>query len=145
MSDKVLGGLLRRKLYFDGPVISDAMDMKAIADHFGFDESVVRAARAGVDLLMLCHSHEQQNRAIDLLVKAVESGELSRERLDEASRRLDALYARYVQPPMGGPLPDFIGSAPHRAVAERVLELSDPASQAGGLDPTAPTDRGYRA
>jgi beta-N-acetylhexosaminidase len=145
MSAKVLDGLLRKKLGFGGPVISDAMDMKAIAEHFGFDESVVRAARAGVDLLMLCHSHEQQNRAIDVLVKAVERGELSRERLDEANRRLDALYARYVKPPTRGPLPAFIGSEAHRAVSARVLELSDPASQVGGLDPTAPTDRGYRA
>jgi beta-N-acetylhexosaminidase len=145
MSQKVLDGLLRGKLGFDGPVISDAMDMKAIADHFGFDDAVVQAAAAGVDLLMLCHSHEQQNRAIDLLVKAAESDQLPRERLEQAGRRLDALYGRYVKPATRGALPPLIGSEMHRAVADQVLRRSDAASQAGGLDPTAPTDRGYRS
>jgi beta-N-acetylhexosaminidase len=136
LSEPVLNGLLRKRLMHDGVIISDAMDMKAIADHFGFDEAIVRGARAGIDLFMLCHSHEQQYRAIEVLVKAMESGELSRERVAEAGERLDRLFAKFVKPPTRGPLPSSIGSPEHQAVVQRVIELSDPASLAVTNDPT---------
>ena len=76
--------------------------------------------KAGIDLFMLCHSHEQQYRAIEVLVKAMESGELAKERVAEAGERLDRLFAKYVKPPTRGPLPSFIGSPEHRAIAQRV-------------------------
>ncbi|MGB7159041.1 MAG: beta-N-acetylhexosaminidase [Tepidisphaeraceae bacterium] len=138
LSPLVLDGLLRKRLMYDGVIISDAMDMKAIADHFGFDDAIVRGARAGIDLFMLCHSHEQQYRAIEVLVKAIESGDLAKGRLEQAGERLDRLFAKYVKPPTRGPLPAFIGSAEHRTVAQRVIELSDPAAQAMSHDPTEP-------
>ena len=138
LSEPVLNGLLRKRLMYDGVIISDAMDMKAIADHFGFDDAIVLGARAGIDLFMLCHSHEQQYRAIEVLAKAMENGELSKQRVAEAGERLDRLFAKFVKPPTRGKLPDFIGSAEHRAVAQRVIELSDPASHAVAHDPTEP-------
>ncbi len=78
MSHAVLDGLLRKQLGFDGLIISDAMDMKAIAEHFGFADGIVRGAKAGIDFFMCCHSHAEQHQAIELLVKAVESGELAK-------------------------------------------------------------------
>lgn len=138
LSEPVLNGLLRKRLMYDGVIISDAMDMKAITDHFGFDDAIVRGARAGIDLFMLCHSHEQQYRAIEVLVKAMENGELSRQRVTEAGDRLDRLFAKFVQPPTRGALPAFIGSPEHQAVAQRIIELSDPASHAVAHDPTEP-------
>ena len=138
LSEPVLNGLLRKRLMYDGVIISDAMDMKAIADHFGFDDAIVLGARAGIDLFMLCHSHEQQYRAIEVLTQAMENGELSKERVAEAGERLDRLFAKFVKPATRGKLPDFIGSAEHRAVARRVIELSDPASHAVAHDPTEP-------
>jgi beta-N-acetylhexosaminidase len=77
LSETVLNGLLRKKLGYTGVVMSDDMQMKAIADHYGFDEAVVRGAAAGVDLFWVCHSAELQNRAIDCLIRAVERGDLS--------------------------------------------------------------------
>jgi beta-N-acetylhexosaminidase len=138
LSRPVLDGLLRKQLGFAGPIVSDAMEMKAIADHFGFADAIVRGADAGIDLFMVCHSAAQQNEAIDALVHAVERGDLSRERLDDAGRRLDALFARYVKPPRRGPLPERIGSAEHRAVAHRVTQRVDAAALAVGHDPTEP-------
>src|SRR6188768_634478 len=81
LSEPVMNGLLRKKLGFDRVAMSDDMQMKAIADHYGFDDAIVRGARVGVDLFWVCHSAELQNRAIDVLVRAVESGELSQSRL----------------------------------------------------------------
>lgn len=138
LSEPVLDGLLRKRLMYDGVIISDAMDMKAITDHFGFDDAIIRGTRAGIDLFMLCHSHEQQYRAIEVIVKAVEGGELPERRVFEAGERLDRLFAKYVKPPTRGALPAFIGSPEHQAVAQRVIELSDPASHAVAHDPTEP-------
>jgi beta-N-acetylhexosaminidase len=138
LSEAVLGGLLRKRLMYHGVIISDAMDMKAIADHYGFDDAIVRGARAGIDLFMLCHSHEQQRRAIEVIVKAVERHDLPVERVAEAGERLDRLCAKFVKPPTRGPLPPFIGSEEHRAVARRVIDLSDPTSHAVAFDPTEP-------
>jgi beta-N-acetylhexosaminidase len=138
MSRAVLDGLLRRRLGFEGLIVSDAMEMKAIADHFGFADAVVRGAAAGIDLFMVCHSAAQQNEAIDVLVKAVERGEVPRERIDDAGRRLDAVFARYVRAPRRGPLPAYVGSPEHRAVADRVTERVDAATLAVSHDPTEP-------
>jgi beta-N-acetylhexosaminidase len=98
MSAPVLDGLLREEFGFDGVIISDDLEMKAIADHYGVADAIVRGANAGVDLFLVCHTLEQQNLAIESLVKAVQSGDVKRERIEEAGRRIDTLMTRYCEP-----------------------------------------------
>jgi beta-N-acetylhexosaminidase len=124
MSKTILGGILRKKLGFDGLVVSDDMQMKAIADHYGFDDAVVRAVVAGVDLLWICHTTELQARAIEVIIKAVENGELSHRRLEEAARRQDAVFARFVKPASATANLGVIGCAEHQAVADRIKQLA---------------------
>ncbi|HLL87868.1 MAG TPA: beta-N-acetylhexosaminidase, partial [Tepidisphaeraceae bacterium] len=52
MSRPALDGILRDDMRFDGVVVSDDLEMKAIAEHFGLEEAVVRGANAGVDLFL---------------------------------------------------------------------------------------------
>ena len=146
MSATILDGLLRQRLAFDGLVMSDDMQMKAIADHFGFDDSIVRAAAAGVDLFWICHSVELQNRAIEVLTKAVEQGALARARLEQACRRVDAVFARYVKPSSPEPQMKWIGAPEHRAVAEEILRRAGESPGAEeGEDPTERFVRTQRA
>jgi beta-N-acetylhexosaminidase len=145
LSTKIITGLLRNRLGFDGYVMSDDMQMKAIADHFGFDEAVVMAINAGVDLLWICHSVELQNRAIDVLIKAGESGAISRERFDQSSRRLDAMMSKYVQPAAQAPRLDIIGSDEHRAIASRIEQLAGASAAPEAEDPTEKFVRQQRA
>ena len=56
---------------FSGVVFSDALEMKAIADHFSIQEVVLKGANAGIDLLAICENPDLQNRAIDALTSAV--------------------------------------------------------------------------
>ncbi|MBU8898928.1 beta-N-acetylhexosaminidase [Corallococcus sp. H22C18031201] len=128
MSTRVLEGLLRRELGFDGVLVSDDLEMKAIADHYSVEEATVQGTLAGVDLFLVCHKADVQRRAIEALVKAVESGRVPRSRLAEAHRRLDALVARFVRPPEDRLAQ--LGSAEHRALAEGL------ASVVTGRDPT---------
>jgi beta-N-acetylhexosaminidase len=137
MSRPALDGILRDRMGFDGVVISDDLEMKAIAEHYSLEETVIRGANAGVDLFLVCHHAEVQHRAIDLLAAAVERGDVPLARIEEAGRRVDALVARYVKPAAEGPLPVLVGCPEHRAVADRVRAVATEAvARAGGKDPT---------
>ena len=128
MSRTVLQGLLREELAFDGVLISDDLEMKAIADHFSVEEAAVQGAIAGVDLFLVCHHAEVQRRAIEALVRAVEQGRLSEMRIDEANRRIERLAARFFRP-VGDELA-WIGGDEHRALSHGLAEAVQ------GRDPT---------
>ena len=123
--------LLREECGYDGCVISDDLEMKAVAEHFPLEETVPAALAAGVDSLLVCHQAALQHRAIDLARAAVESGRVSRERLAEARRRMGALLR------WAGPAPDprrareHLRREDHLALAARIPAL------ATGRDPTA--------
>lgn len=99
MSEKVLEPILREELGFEGLVVSDDLEMKAIADHYSVEEATVRGVLAGVDLFLVCHHAPVQRRAIEALVHAVETGRVSRQRMARAHQRLDAFNARFCLAP----------------------------------------------
>ncbi|ABF88404.1 glycosyl hyrolase, family 3 [Myxococcus xanthus DK 1622] len=128
MSQRVLQGVLREELGFDGVLVSDDLEMKAIAGHYSVEEATVQGTLAGVDLFLVCHNADVQRRAIEALVKAVESGRVSRERIAQAHRRLDALSARFAHPAEDRLA--LLGSPEHHALAEGLV------STFTGRDPT---------
>lgn len=119
MSRPVLEGILRRELGFDGVIISDDLEMKAIADHFGLEEALVGGALAGVDMFLVCHSPDVKNRAIDLLTSAVRRGVVPEASIAAANQRIDALMRRFVRP--AGGLGDAPGCAEHQRLIETIL------------------------
>jgi beta-N-acetylhexosaminidase len=129
MSKPVLDGLLRKELGFDGVLVSDDVEMKAIAEHYKVEEAVVQGTLAGVDLFLVCHKVEVQRRAIDALVAAVRSGRVPESRIDEAHRRLDVFRQRFVRP--WEDRLATLGSKEHLALASG-LE----AGRVRGVDPT---------
>jgi len=98
MSSAVLQGLLRDELGFDGVIVSDDLEMKAIASHFPMPDAAADAVRAGCDLLLCCHTPSLQRSIIDALAQAIRDGSICRTQIDASHRRLAALAARYVQP-----------------------------------------------
>ncbi|MBX7115578.1 MAG: beta-N-acetylhexosaminidase [Myxococcaceae bacterium] len=129
MSPRVLQGLLREALKFDGVLVSDDLEMKAIADHFAIEEAIVAGAQAGVDLFLVCHHADVQRRALDALVKAVEKGTVSESHVVAANARLDKLAQRFVRP--AEQLVQRLASAEHQRMAQG-LE----ATAFAGVDPT---------
>ena len=97
MSPVVLRGILRDELGFDGVIVSDDLEMKAIAEHFEMPGAAVEAAKAGCDLLLCCHTPSLQCAIRDALAKAIRDGELSAERVAESERRRATLASRYVR------------------------------------------------
>ena len=89
-------GLLRSSLGFDGVVVSDALEMRAVSDPFGIPGAAVLAVAAGNDLLCLGRDvPEEGYLAVRAALRdAVRSGELPGARLEEAAARVAALRAR---------------------------------------------------
>jgi beta-N-acetylhexosaminidase len=139
MSETMMKGVVRDRMGFGGVVYSDDLEMKAIASHFDIAEVVSRCVRASVDVMCVCHTPELQNRAIDELVKAVERGEVTRETIDAANRRIDALAARYYRPAATGRVSDVVGCDAHRRVVDRINELAGGVTETAA-DPTAVMD-----
>lgn len=138
MSSAVLDGILRRRMGFDGVIVSDDLEMKAISANFDIEEVVVRGANAGVDLFAICHDPDLQNRAIDALTGAVRRGLVPASRVGESNRRVEALAARFVRPPAEVFDDDPLNSAEHRQIVARIERAG------GGGDPTAAVAAGPR-
>jgi len=122
--------LLRDDCAYDGCVISDDLEMKAVADHFPLEEAVPAALSAGVDALLACHRASVQHRAIDVAREAVESGRVTRERLFQARRRVTSLLAWASPPPDLRLVKTCLRTEAHLALAARIPPL------ASGRDPT---------
>lgn len=133
LSPLILHKLLRVEMHYEGVVFTDDMEMKAIANHFGFDDAVVRTVEAGADVVTICHSHSLQRRAIEVLVKAVESGRLPRSRIEESVARIDKLCANFVRGPERNDL-SVLDSPEHRSTVERISRINDAIHV--GADPT---------
>lgn len=96
MSRPVLN-ILREELRYEGVVVSDDLEMQAIADHYPIPEAALAAAVAGCDLLLVCHDHARQEAVIERLARAMCDGELPAERIVEAAARRVRLANRFVR------------------------------------------------
>ncbi|KKK05599.1 glycoside hydrolase family 3 protein [Micromonospora sp. HK10] len=96
LSPRILGGLLRDELGFQGVVVTDAVEMRAVADRYGFTGAAVRALAAGADAICVGGGRATEADAVELrdaIVAAVLAGELPEERLAEAAKRVGQLAA----------------------------------------------------
>ena len=151
LSPEVLTTLLRRDLGFGGLVVTDALVMEAIASRFGGGEAAVLALAAGADLVLM---PEDADQAIAAIVAAVETGRLSRERLEaSADRRRTALERVLMEPASDGRgetasagAPPGPGGAPTAAAASTGLfaawaSSSGQAQEVGAADSASPLGR----
>lgn len=88
LSKAVMTDLLRGELDFQGVAMTDGLEMHAITKYFPIGEAGVKALEAGCDLLMVCHTRDEQVQVREAVLKAVQDGKLSIERLDEAVGRV---------------------------------------------------------
>lgn len=95
LSEAILTGLLREELGFEGVIVSDAIGMAAILKQWPLPRACVLAIKAGCDTILLKADDESRSQCFFGIKQAVESGEISEERLDSAVRRL--LNMKYDQ------------------------------------------------
>lgn len=97
VSKILLTDVLRNEIGFDGLVISDGMEMKAITDTYGLGEGCVMALNAGCDILLLCHEYNEQKEAFEAVKKAIENNELSIDLLRERVTRINKAKEKILQ------------------------------------------------
>jgi beta-N-acetylhexosaminidase len=96
LSEAVLRGLLRDHLGFDRVVVSDDMDMKAVAARWPAAQASVLAAKVGCDLLCFCRDHDAQVAGIEGLIRATEAGNIPFKEAESAERRIRQLKERFL-------------------------------------------------
>lgn len=92
--------LLRNGMGFDGIVITDDLEMGAIMRNYGIGEACKMALFAGVDMLAICAGPENIRTGFRAICHAVESGEISMERIETSLERITKLKAMLAAPPV---------------------------------------------
>lgn len=123
LSRTVLSGLLRKELRYRGLVISDDLEMKAVADHWGVPEAAVLSLEAGADILLVCKTRDLVLGSIDAIAKALESKRLDSRSSAAVDERIDAARKRFLRkqsPANAGDVTRVVGCPLHKDVAAEV-------------------------
>lgn len=95
LSHRVLTGILREAIGYQGVVITDALMMKAVHERYGHARAAVLALQAGADMPLAQGTQAEQEAAITAIARALDAGALSAARLASSAARLDALATRF--------------------------------------------------
>jgi len=123
LSPKMLTGVLRDELHFNGVIFTDALNMRGVAAHYPEGEAAVRSLQAGADILLYPPSVEQ---AFNAVKRAVESGVISTARIDQSVRRV--LAAKQQLGLDKNRLADLsklgqvLGSREHQQTAQQIID-----------------------
>ena len=119
---------LRDELGFAGVIISDDLEMKAIADRYDLGDAAVRSIAAGCDSLLVCHTLARIEACVEAIAKEAEKSPAFAARLQEAVTRVDALRTKLpAHPPTYAPPPPASGKLGEWLAARtRQAKLVDP-------------------
>jgi beta-N-acetylhexosaminidase len=78
-------------------ILTDDLEMKAVADRFEIGDAAVRAVLAGCDTLLVCKNLDVQHKVIDGLARAIASGQILQDRLAHSKRRLEAVFSTHAK------------------------------------------------
>ena len=88
LSYKIMTNLLRKELNFNGIIITDDLEMSAVSNYNTFTDVGVKAVKAGADILLVCHDYQHEQEVYLGILKAVQNGEITEERINESVRRI---------------------------------------------------------
>ncbi len=126
LSGKIITGLLRDEMGYDGVIVTDSMEMKGIAANWSVPEASVLAIEAGVDLILIPHTHCTMRVSREAIIKAVKDGRIPESRIDESVRRITAVKRGYDLGKRRFADPDALGrflrTPEHLAVQREITE-----------------------
>jgi len=99
MSRPILTGVLRERFGYEGVIITDGMDMHAIAHRYGAGEAAVNALAAGADMVMAIGSRETQVETVHAIAEAIRAGVLPLAEVEARLARLSKLAAAHPAGP----------------------------------------------
>jgi len=131
LSRRIVTGLLREELAYDGVILSDDLDMKAVAAEYQVPAAAVLAVEAGCDGVLVCQSGQgTQVETLEAIIHALEDGRLARGRVDDALKRQQRAKERFLtalaptRPPDARALRDSLGRDEHRAIADEMARFA---------------------
>ncbi|NTV12687.1 MAG: beta-N-acetylhexosaminidase [Desulfobulbaceae bacterium] len=98
LSSRILTGLLREELGYDGLVVTDDLEMGAIENAMSVAEAALLAFKAGADLLLICKEHDKVRETIAGLDQARANGTVQASRVTQAAARIDRVRRDYPLP-----------------------------------------------
>jgi len=130
LSRRIISDLLRRELDYQGVILSDDLEMKAIAAEYAIPNAAVLAIESGCDGMLICSgNHEHQVAALEAVIHAVEEGRLRSAAVDDALKRHQRAKERFLastvtsRPLAGRALRAVIGRDEHRAIADEMTQF----------------------
>jgi beta-N-acetylhexosaminidase len=100
LSEKVITGLLRNELGFDGVILSDDMQMDAVRSYYGLETAIEKTINAGVDILGFANNSVYDEDIIpaahSIIKKLVDEGKITEERIDESYQRIRRLKMKLL-------------------------------------------------
>jgi len=124
LSRRIVYDLLRDELGFGGVILSDDLEMKAIAATYSVPDAAVQAIAAGCDALLICAGHvDAQVAALEALVHAVEDGQIPYKRLEDAlsrNRRAKEQFLAAGVTSSAKNLRSVVGCDAHRRIADEM-------------------------
>jgi beta-N-acetylhexosaminidase len=132
LSPAIVRGMLREELGFNGVILSDDLEMKAIADTYSVPDAAVQAIAAGCDGVLVCRAHstnavedaEMQAAVLEAIVHAIEDGRIPFKRAEDALARnrkaKERFFAAPVLPGRRAPLRQVLGNDEHRRIADEM-------------------------
>ena len=98
LSKRIITGLLRNQIGYDGVVMTDDLCMKAIADHYGFEAALEYSLNAGADILLIANNETYDPdivpKTVQMVAGLVRTGRVPEARIDEAFLRVEKLKSR---------------------------------------------------
>ena len=128
LSRRIVTELLKEELGYDGLVLSDDLEMKAISGRYGIPEATVMAIGAGCDAVLMCGADQAvQFEALEAVIRAVEDGSLPLKRAEDALARHRRVKERFLvtrrAPLTGAALRAVLGRDEHQAVADEMARF----------------------
>ncbi|HEX8161385.1 MAG TPA: glycoside hydrolase family 3 N-terminal domain-containing protein [Pyrinomonadaceae bacterium] len=99
INPEIVTRLLREELGYEGIVVTDDLEMGAIARHYEIEETVRLAVEAGEDMMLICARPDLIRRGYESLLQAARDKVITEDRIDESLRRI-AAYKSLAQPPL---------------------------------------------
>src|SRR5262249_43919388 len=129
-SRRIVSDILRRELRYQGVILSDDLEMKAIANEYAVPSAAVMAIESGCDGMLICSGdHEAQAAALEAIIHAVEDGRIRSAAIDDARARQRRAKERFLastvaaRPLAGRALRALIGRDEHRAIADEMTQF----------------------